>query len=149
MDCLKDAEGNGVCPFCEKGIKRTARTFFKLYNVEKNAVEVWDCGLKRAPSIENILRMSRSSKLVNDNFEIVRHGQARATDTSYEIIYKGTDETTLADLPKTPEIYGRYVQKRSVADMEYFITNNKFPDAKAEKAAEQSEVKKRVNRTVF
>ena len=149
VDCLKDAEGHGTCPFCDKGVKRTARTFFKLYNIDKEAVEVWDCGLKRAPSIENILRMSRANQLVNDVFEIVRHGQAKATDTSYDIIYKATDDVVLQDLPKTPEVYGRFVQQRSVADMEYYITNNTFPDKQAKDAQASNGIKPRVNRNVF
>ena len=150
VDCLKDAEGNGVCPFCEKGVKRTARTFFKLYKVDTDTVEIWDCGIKRAPGIENILKMSRSSKLVNDVFEIVRHGKAKSTDTTYEIIYKSTDDITLDDLPNTPDLYGKYILKKTPDEMEHYITNNEFPKV-GEPSSNTSEDKpvKRVNRGVF
>lgn len=151
VDCLKDAEGNGVCPFCEKGVKRTARTFFKLYNADKDTVEVWDCGIKRAPMIESIIR-GRSEHIVNDCYEIVRHGKARATDTTYEVRWKGKDEYMLEDLPKAPEIYGRYVLKKTAAEMEHFITHNEFPKTEnasstTEKSAQQTT--KRVNRMAF
>lgn len=145
VDCLKDADGNGVCPFCEKGIKRTARTFFKLYKVDTDAVEVWDCGVKRAPGIENILKMSRSGKLVNDAFEIVRHGKAKSTDTSYEIIYKGSDEKTLEDLPNVPDIYGKYVLKKTPEEMEHYITYNEFPKI----GDQEDKPVKRINRGTF
>lgn len=145
IDCLKDSEGNGTCPFCEKGIKKVAKTFFKLYNADKNVVEVWECGIKRAPMIENILKMSRSPKLVNDCFEIVRHGQPNSTDTSYELLFQGADNISLQDLPKAPEIYGKYILNKSVAEMEYYITHNDFaPDNN-----KTSDVKPRNNRNVF
>lgn len=127
VDCLKDAEGNGVCPFCDKGFKKVARTFFKLYNADKDAVEVWDCGVKRAPLIENLLKMSQSEKLVNNCYEIIRHGKPRSTDTTYELIFKGADSTTLQDLPQAPSIYGKYVWQKTAEDMEYFIAHNEFP----------------------
>ena len=148
IDCLKDAEGNGTCPFCEKGFKRTARTFFKLYNVDKNAVEIWDCGIKRAPLIENLLKMSQSEKLVNNCYQIIRHGKAKATDTTYELIYKGKDDITLEDLPKSPEIYGKHVLQKTPEEMEYYIVNNKFEDKKKEQSSNE-QVKKRVDRMAF
>ena len=148
VDCLKDAEGNGVCPFCEKGFKRTARTFFKLYNTDKKAVEVWDCGVKRAPLIENLLKMSQSEKLVNNCYEIIRHGKAKSTDTTYELILQGKDNITLDDLPKVPEIYGRYVLKKTPEEMEYYIVNNKFEDKKSQSSSNNEEVKPR-NRMAF
>lgn len=148
VDCLKDAEGNGVCPFCEKGFKRTARTFFKLYNIDKKAVEVWDCGVKRAPLIENLLKMSQSEKLVNNCYEIIRHGKAKSTDTTYELILQGKDNTTLDDLPKVPEVYGRYVLNKTPEEMEYYIVNNKFEDKKSQSSSNNEEVKPR-NRMAF
>ena len=149
VDCLKDAEGNGSCPFCDKGIKRTARTFFKLYKIDTDSVEIWDCGVKRAPGLENILKMSRSGKLVNDVFEIVRHGKAKATDTEYELVYKGTDEKTLEDLPNAPELYGRYILKKTPEEMEYYITHNEFQKTSDTKSSEEEKPVKRVNRSVF
>lgn len=149
VDCLKDGEGNGVCPFCEKGVKLTARTFFKLYNAEKDAVEVWDCGIKRAPMIESIIK-GRSEKIVNDCYEIIRHGKPKATDTSYEVQWKGKDDITLDDLPKAPEIYGKYVLKKTAEEMEYYITNNKFPEDKsASNTSSNEQVRPRVNRMAF
>ena len=149
VDCLKDADGNGVCPFCEKGIKRTARTFFKLYKVDTDSVEVWDCGVKRAPGLENILKMSRSNKLVNDVFEIVRHGKAKSTDTSYELIYKDSDDKTLDEFPKSPDIYGKYVLKKTPEEMEYYITHNDFPKVGESHSASEDKPVKRVNRGAF
>lgn len=149
VDCLKDAEGNGVCPFCEKGVKRTARTFFKLYNVDNGAVEIWDCGIKRAPGLENILKMSRSPKLVNDVFEIVRHGKAKSTDTTYELIYKSSDDVTLDDLPNSPDLYSKYILKKSPEEMEYYITHNEFKPTGEQSAKSDATVTKRVNRSVF
>lgn len=128
IDCLNDAEGNGNCPFCEKGFRRTARTFFKLYNIDKNAVEIWDCGIKRAPAIENMLAMSQAKQLVNGCYEIIRHGEANSTDTTYELRWKGNDDVTLADLPEIPDLYGKYVLKKTPEEMEYYITNNKFQE---------------------
>jgi len=149
VDCLKDAEGNGVCPFCEKGVKRTARTFFKLYNVDNGAVEIWDCGIKRAPGLENILKMSRSPKLVNDVFEIVRHGKAKSTDTTYELIYKSSDDVTLEELPNSPDLYSKYILKKSPEEMEYYITHNEFKPTGEQSAKSDATVTKRVNRSVF
>lgn len=143
VDCLKDAEGNGVCPFCDKGFRRVARTFFKLYNTDKKEVEVWDCGVKRAPLIENLLKMSQSEKLVNNCYEIIRHGKPRSTDTTYELIFKGTDGITLQDLPETPSIYGRYVWQKTAEEMEYFIVHNEFPKKQSE------EIKKREQKVAF
>lgn len=148
VDCLKDADGNGVCPFCEKGVKRTARTFFVLYNADKDAVEVWDCGVKRAPDIESIIK-GRSERIVNDSYIITRHGKPRATDTRYAIEWKNKDDITLDDLPKAPEIYGRYVMKKTAEEMEYYITHNEFPQAKKEEKPSNDGVKPRVNRMAF
>lgn len=151
VDCLKDAEGNGVCPFCEKGVKLTARTFFKLYNVDKDAVEIWDCGIKRAPVIENMLSMSQAPKLVNGCYEIVRHGKAKATDTTYELKWKGNDDITLEELPNPPEIYSKYVLKKTAEDMEYYITHNEFPKPTNSSNNDQpnDQVKKRIDRMAF
>lgn len=150
VDCLKDADGNGVCPFCEKGIKRTARTFFKLYNADKKAVEVWDLGIKRAPGVQSIIR-GRSEKIVNDQYIITRKGAAGSTDTMYLIDWVGKDDFTLEDLPQAPELYGRYVLKKSAEEMEYFITHNEFPkvDNKQQSTQEQQTVTKRPNRMAF
>lgn len=149
VDCLKDAEGNGVCPFCEKGVKKTARTFFKLYNVDTDKVEIWDCGITRAPGIENILKMSRSPKLVNDRFEIIRKGKAHSTNTQYELNYLGSDEVGLEDLPEVPSVYGRFVAQKTPADMEHYITHNEFPKLENSQKSDGQQVTKRVNRSVF
>lgn len=151
VDCLKDSDGNGVCPFCEKGVKRTARTFFKLYNIDNGNVEIWDCGIKRAPEIENILKMSRSEKLVNDVFEIIRRGKAKASDTRYDLNYKGTDEVTLEDLPNPPSLYGRFVANKTPEEMEYYITHNEFPNKndKGQTQNSSANVTKRTDRSVF
>lgn len=149
VDCLKDSEGNGVCPFCEKGVKLTARTFFKLYDADKDSVVIWDCGLKKAPMIENILKMCEG-KLVNYCFEITRHGKPNDTQTTYDISKVGKDDITLEDLPQAPELYGRYVMKKTAEEMEYYITNNEFPkEEKQQQSSQNTEVKKRVNRMAF
>lgn len=150
VDCLKDAEGNGVCPFCEKGIKRVARTFFKVYNADKKAVEIWDQGIKRAPGIQSTIR-GRSAKIVNDQYIIKRKGAAGSTDTQYLVDWVGRDDITLEDLPQAPEIYGRYVLKKTPEEMEYFITHNEFPKTEKQQSGgqEQQTVTKRPNRMAF
>lgn len=151
VDCLKDADGNGNCPFCEKGFKLTARTFFKMYNVDKDAAEVWDCSLKRASGIENMLSMSRANEIANDCFEIIRHGVTGAKDTTYDVKYVGSDDVCVADLPEAPEIYGKFVWKKTAEEMEYYITHNEFPKKDEQKPSDvqNTEVKKRVNRMAF
>lgn len=151
VDCLKDSEGNGVCPFCEKGVKLTARTFFKLYNIDTGKVEIWDCGIKRAPSIENILKMASSKSLVNHVFEIIRHGKAKSTDTQYELSPIGSDDVTLDDLPEAPTICGRFVLSKNASEMEHYITFNEFKkaDGGSTKQETNTTVAQRVNRSAF
>lgn len=150
VDCLKDAEGNGVCPFCEKGVRKVARTFFKLYCVDDGVVRVWDCGVKRAPLIENLLKNACDGDIVNYVFEIQRKGKANDTSTSYDFNKIGKDEITLDDLPTAPDLYSRFILKKTPEEMEYYITNNEFPKQQKEESSDKStEVKKRSNRMVF
>lgn len=150
VDCLRDAEGNGNCPFCEKGVKKTARTFFKLYNIDTDKVEIWDCGITRAPGIENILKMCQTKQLVNNVFEIIRRGKAKSTNTQYEINPLGSDDVGLDDLPEAPAIYGRFVAQKTPADMEHYIMHNEFPKAESSTTkSDNTTVTKRVNRSVF
>lgn len=140
VDCLKDGEGNGNCPFCEKGIRKTARTFFKLYNIDTNTVLIWDCGIKKAPIIENILKNAcdKDKSIVNYVFEIVRQGKVGDTNTSYNLTKEGCDDVTLDVLPEPPELYGRFIMKKTPEEMEYYITHNKFAD-------KEETIKKREN----
>lgn len=153
VDCLRDIDGNGKCPFCDKKFKLVTKTFFKLYNADTDTIQIWERGIKQAPALENMLKMSRSPKIVNDSYEIVRHGKPGSMDTHYELVYKASDETTLEDLPTAPELYGHWILQKTAEEMEYFITNNEFPQVKSNETgqtgSEDAGVNKRIKRMAF
>ena len=130
-----------------------------MYNADTDTVQVWERGIRQAPTLENMLKMSRSPKLVNDCYEIVRHGKSGSMDTSYELIYKASDDVTLEDLPEVPELYGHWILQKTPEEMEYYITNNKFPETNDNKStqsnqsgqggSEDSQVSKRIKRMAF
>lgn len=134
VNCLRSYnEPLDNCPFCREN-KETkkypvqARLFIPVYNLEEDAVQIWDRGKTMFQKMTSLCsRYATKHDLVSNIFEIERNGKPKDTNTTYEIYFVDEDETKLEDLPEVPEILGGIVLDKTADDMEYYLETGEFP----------------------
>ena len=100
VDCPRQAKDPlDKCPACKDGQSLYTRLFVRMYNLDKNKVEVWD----RASGFRTELvgQMSYYNPLYSRIYEITRHGNG--LQTRYQL--QPLNESGL-----TPEQYAEYVK---------------------------------------
>ena len=130
VNCLREYnEPIDVCPFCREKYSTQARLIIPVYNVEEDAVQLWDRGKTFFQKMTSLCSRYASGKdtLVSHEFEVERNGKPKDMKTTYEIYEVGKDDTTLEDLPEFPEILGGFVLDKTAEDMEYYIQEGEFP----------------------
>ena len=146
VDCLKDADGQGDCPFCTAGVQRRIQTYFKVFNVDEGLPQIWTRGIKAAAFIENGLKMSRSKEICQDVYRVTRKGVAGDLKTQYPMTFESYDDTTLASLPPSvnlDESNTRFIIRATADDMKYYLTNGTLPGIEARQDANQQDVQPR------
>ena len=129
VNCLRSYnEPVDNCPMCRDKIPVQARLFIPVYNIDEDAVQVWDRGKTMFEKITGLCaRYGTKESFVSHIFEVERHGKANDKKTTYEIFEVDSDDTQLSDLPELPEIVGGVVLDKTADDMEYFLAEGEFP----------------------
>ena len=143
VNCLRNYDDPlEVCPFCRDKKPVQARIFIPIYNINEDAVQVWDRGKTMFSKIMGLFgRYAVKNNLVNNIFEVERHGKANDQKTTYEIYPVEKDETEMEDLPELPDIFGGLVLDKTADEMEYYLETKEFPpteDDDEEQAEEET-----------
>lgn len=116
------------CPFCREKKAVQARLFIPVYNVDEDAVQIWDRGKTMFGKITGLCsRYASKGNLVNNIFEVERQGKAKDPKTTYEFYQMDKDDTEIEDLGELPKILGGLVLDKSADDMEYYLEQGEFP----------------------
>lgn len=116
------------CPFCREKKPVQARLFIPLYNIDEDAVQIWDRGKTMFQKMTSLCaRYATKNNLVNNIFEIERNGKTGDKKTTYEIYQVDKDDTEIADVGEVPEILGGFVLDKTAEDMEYYLEQGQFP----------------------
>lgn len=129
VNCLREYnQPIDDCPFCRAKKYQVAKLFIPLYNEDEGKVQVWERGKKFFSKLSGVLSRCRADSLVQQKFEIERHGKAGDQQTQYEIFEtkEEPDDTRLEDFEE-PIIMGRLILDKSADDMEFYLENKYFP----------------------
>ena len=129
VNCLREYnQPIDDCPFCRAKKYQVVKLFIPLYNEDEGKVQVWERGKKFLSKLSGVLSRCRADSLVQQKFEIERHGKSGDTQTQYEIFEtkEGPDDATLEDFEE-PVIMGRLILDKSADDMEFYLENKYFP----------------------
>ena len=129
VNCLREYnQPIDDCPFCRAKKYQVAKLFIPLYNEDEGKVQVWERGKKFFSKLSGVLSRCRADSLVQQKFEIERHGKSGDTQTQYEIFEtkEGPDDARLEDFDE-PVIMGRLILDKSADDMEFYLENKYFP----------------------
>lgn len=129
VNCLREYnQPIDDCPFCRDKMPVQARLFIPIYNIDEDAVQIWDRGKTMFSKMTSLCsRYATKGNLVNNIFEIERNGKPKDTNTTYEIFQIDKDDTEIADLGDLPKVLGTVVLDKTAEDMEYFLEENEFP----------------------
>lgn len=126
VNCLREYNDPvDDCPLCRSGMKSAVRLFVPVYNLDEDAVQLWDRPKGFTQKLSYLL--SRHKNLVSCIFDVVRNGEAGDKSTTYETELVEKDDTVLEDLPEIPDVEGTCVLNKSADDMEYFLSEGEFP----------------------
>ena len=144
VNCLREYnQPVDDCPLCRERNPVQARLFIPVYNIDEDAVQIWDRGKTMFSKMTSLCsRYAVKNHLVNNIFEIERNGKPKDTKTTYEIFSVDKDGTELTDLPEAPQILGGFVLDKTAEDMEYYLDEGEFPpteDAETERPARRRE----------
>lgn len=114
IECLQD-DG---CPLCAAGNTPSLKVFFTMYDPAEDKMVVWD----RGPGIIDQMLgfIDKYGYLNNRTYEIVRHGKANDTKTTYQLFPEDKSDPVDAagkPLEKRPDVLGRVVQVLDKAKM--------------------------------
>lgn len=147
VNCLREYnQPVDDCPFCRENKPVQARLFIPVYNIDEDAVQIWDRGKTMFQKMMSVCsRYASKGDIVNNVFEIERNGKPKDKETTYEIYQVDRDDTKLEDLPDLPNILGGFVLDKSAEDMEYYLETEEFPPEEDEE--EEAPVRRRSERT--
>jgi hypothetical protein len=152
VNCLREYnQPVDDCPFCREKKFAMARLFIPVYNIDEDAVQVWDRGKTMFSKMTSLCsRYATKNNLVNNIFEIERNGKPKDTNTKYEIYQIDKDDTEIDDLGELPKILGGLVLDKTAEDMEYYLEEGEFPpvdDEEDEKPARRNSRDSRDSKT--
>jgi len=129
VNCLREYNDPiDTCPFCREKKPVQARLFIPVYNLDEDAVQIWDRGKTMFQKMTSLCsRYATKNNLVNNIFEVERNGKPKDQKTTYEIYQIDKDDTEIADLGELPKILGSLVMDKSAEDMEYYLEEGEFP----------------------
>lgn len=131
VNCIREySDPKNVCPFCAANKNQIAKVFVPLYDVDEQAVKIWERGKKYLGSLSSICSRyaSADKPLCSTIFEIERRGAPRDPATTYQEYNIKTDDTTLADMPEVPDVLGGIVLDKNAQEMNYYLEHGRFPE---------------------
>jgi len=129
VNCLREYNDPiDTCPFCREKKPVQARLFIPVYNLDEDAVQIWDRGKTMFQKMTSLCsRYATKNNLVNNIFEVERNGKPKDQKTTYEIYQIDKDDTEIADLGELPKVLGSLVMDKTAEDMEYYLEQGEFP----------------------
>lgn len=132
VNCLRDYNSpKDDCPFCRENKPVQAKLFIPIYNIDEDQVQIWDRGKTFFEKMTSqFSRYGTKKNMVQNIFEIERHGEPKDMNTTYEIFQVESDDTQIEDLPELPDIVGSpksFVLDKTADDMEYYLEAGEFP----------------------
>lgn len=148
VNCLREYNDPvDACPFCREKMAVQARLFIPVYNIDEEAVQLWDRGKSMFGKMTTICsRYATDRNIVNNIFDIERNGKPKDQKTTYEIFYVDHDNTEIEDLGEVPQVLGTLVLDKTVDDMEYFLEEGEFPPTEDDEPEEEAPVRRRESR---
>ena len=139
VNCLREYnQPVDMCPFCREKKPTQARLFIPVYNIDEDAIQIWDRGKTMFQKMTSLCsRYATKRNLVNNIFEVERNGKPKDQKTTYEIYQTDADDTEIADLGELPQILGTVVLDKTADEMEYFLEEGEFPPTDDEEEEEK------------
>lgn len=131
VDCLRQShEPVENCPFCAAGRPTAVKLIVPVYDVNEDAVKIWERGKGFIPQITSLCATyGEDGPIVSQQFIIVRSGKAGSKDTRYSILptRDSIDDTRLEDFTM-PDICGPqgFILEKSYEDMQTFLDTGHF-----------------------
>ena len=158
VDCLCTPEGDiSGCPFCRAGLKRTAKLFIHVYNLDILQCQVWQRGQAFETTLRSNLSDLRGKDMFNYPVNIERFGDKGDTETTYKLTPEEESAVNIEDFEPV-DLYGDVITKLSAEEMNNYLETGELPDSGKKEArrqlgvkqnkVEESAVKSRVNRRV-
>jgi hypothetical protein len=117
------------CPFCKAQRRQQVKAFIPVYDVDDGKVKFWERGKKMFARLSALC--ARYPHLVEQEFEIQRHGAKGSKETFYDImpsVGKVPDGTKITDLvDEMPKVVGGLVLDKTPAEMEHYLSYGSFP----------------------
>lgn len=139
VNCIREYnEPKEACPFCAANKTQIAKVFVPLYDVDEQAVKVWERGKRYLGTLSSLCsRYSGADKpLVSNVFEIERNGEPKSTNTTYREYLVTSDDTRLEDLPEIPDVLGTIVLDKSADEMQRYLSRGSFDSGDSAKRQE-------------
>jgi len=143
VNCLRSYnEPIDNCPFCKAQRRQEVKAFIPLYDVQEKKVRFWERGKKMFARLSGLC--ARFPHLVEQEFEIERHGAKGSKDTTYEIYPVGqADGTKVSDLvDEVPAVVGGLVLDKTAREMEHYLSYGSFPETGNTQASSQQVVRR-------
>lgn len=131
VECLEDG-----CPSCEAYGSPMLKLFIIMYDYADEKVKCWERGTSQVDHLLGFI--DKYGPLNNRDYEIQRHGKRNDPKTTYQFFPLDKGSMLNADgkeieMPKRPEIYGRFVLQMTAEDMKDHIADNAPVERKRER----------------
>lgn len=127
VECLREYhQPVDDCPFCANQIKQQVKVFIPVYNVDADAVQVWQRGKNWFQKLSSLC--ARYNPLVSTPIDIERQGAKGDTSTDYLTYPLEGDNTVLADLPEPLDLVEEgIVTVLTFDEMQDFLDGGQLP----------------------
>ena len=155
VDCIREyGDPLDMCPCCSSANFDDRKTFTKfyipIYKVDSDEIVLWERGKSFYKQLSTLM-VEKGSPFCSNTFTIERCGEAGDKDTTYEVIYEDTDNTTIedllemADVEDIPSPEGTMVKKLTAEEMETLVSTRSFgtPSTDSEQQNDEREVRRR------
>jgi len=131
VDCIRDYNDPiDACPLCacknDDNKKLRTKIWIPLYNVDTNETVMWERGNQFWKKVLYPLMVEKGEPFCGHIFEIVRHGAAGDTNTTYEFVDLGVDDTTLDDFDEIPNPLGTMILNKNFEELTTFVKTGSF-----------------------
>lgn len=128
------------CPLCKSGNKPQEKLFLQLYDEDEDKLKIWERGKNFVPKIISFI--NRYGSLVQQAFDIERHGKKGDTSTTYELYALQNDNKTLDDYPEKQELEGTLIIKATKEEM-FDMVDGVYTVSKPQQEEEQPQRRER------
>ena len=148
VDCLREySDPLDACPLCSSNVeddkKLLTKIWVPLYKVDSGEAVLWERGKAFWKKVLYPLMVEKGEPFCGHTFTIERQGAAGDTNTTYEFIDNGVDDTVLDDFDEIPDPVGNLILQKSYEELESFIKTRTFDDDSADEDIPDIPIKRR------